>query len=179
MITMEHKHKLLANATVTLEGKYNQIVQETNENGQVNFTQVPPDTYTVLIQKEGYQDKVLKEPIIIKENKFNHHVHQVKLEKTINKPKKDKEKSDTRTLIIKTRQPNIKVSLISYDTDEQETLTTNDEGNVIFEEIPYGNYEININTKGFYEYTRDILVNSNNRLIREIPVKLEAMIMEE
>ena len=68
-MTEETKEKTtLANATVILEGKRNSFTGETGETGNVDFTKLPPDTYTLLVQKEGYEDYVHKKPIKIDEN---------------------------------------------------------------------------------------------------------------
>ena len=167
-------NRLLANARVTLEGKFNTIEQNTNEKGEVNFTSVPPDTYTVLVQKEGYKDYLLPSPIIIKKGKNNNHQQKIKLEKI--QPKASQKDIDTRTLIIKTRQQGAKVQLTNYENKSTINITTNKRGNAVFEEVPFGNYEILIQLEGYEEYSRDILVNSNNRLVREIPCKLEQSI---
>lgn len=168
-------NEVIANARVTLEGKFNTIVQTTNEKGEVNFTNVPPDTYTVLVQKEGYKDTILTEPIIIQKDKNNHHKHDVKLEK--NKPKTQVE-VDTRTLIIQTKTSGARVSLQSYENKERETLLCDEKGEAIFEEVPFGNYELQITKIGYHKYSRDILVNKNNRLERKIPCKLKSIIGE-
>ena len=168
--------KLLANARVTLEGKFNTIVQNTNEDGAVHFTEVPPDTYTVLIQKEGYKDKTLSKPITIKKGKNNTVQQEVKLNRQ--EVKAQPKDIDTRTLIIKTT-PYATVQLLNYENKGTAENTCDNNGKTIFEEIPFGNYEIRITLEGYQDYSRDILVNSNNRLVREIPCKLEPTIIEE
>lgn len=171
------EQKLLANATVTLEGKNHSIVKETNSKGEAQFKDVPPDTYTVLVTKEGYQEYLLPQPLTIHKNKKNNHHHNIRL----NPIKKDKKiiEKDTRTLIIQTMTDNAEVSLLSLDKDESETKKTNKKGETIFKEVPFGNYEIIITKIGYHTFNKDILVNSNNKLTRKIRCKLQQILVGE
>lgn len=170
------EQKLLANATVTLEGKNHSIVKETNSKGEVQFKDVPPDTYTVLVTKEGYQEYLLPKPLKIHKNKKNNHHHNIRLDPI----KKDKIiEKDTRTLIIQTRVSNAEVSLVSLDSDDGETKKTNKKGEIIFKEVPFGNYEIIITKTGYHTFNKDILVNSNNKFTRKIRCKLQPILVEE
>lgn len=170
------EQKLLANATVTLEGKNHSIVKETNSKGEVQFKDVPPDTYTVLVTKEGYQEYLLPQPLTIHKNKKNNHHHNIRLD-PIEKDKPIIE--DTRTLVIQTMLDNAEVSLVSLDNDEGETKKTNKKGETIFKEVPFGNYEIIITRKGYHTFNKDILVNSNNKFTRKIRCKLQPILVEE
>lgn len=181
-MTEETEKTTLANATVTLEGKRNSLTGETGETGNINFNKVPPDTYTLLVQKEGYEDYIHDKPITIEEKKYNNIQLNIHLQ-----PKQEptetitpEEENTTRTIIIQT-EPSIEgaeIQLISQDKTIQ-TQTTDNTGIVTFKEIPFGSYTIQSNTVGYEEFTKNITINSNNKDPRTISISFTEATTEE
>lgn len=166
--------KTLANATVILEGKRNSFTNETGEKGKVDFNKLPPDTYTLLVKKEGYEEYIHPEPITIKEKKYNNqtlNIHLTPQQQEQKEQEEEEEEYTTRTIIIQTT-PTIEeaeIQLISQDETIQ-TQTTDNTGTVTFNDIPYGSYTIKSNTTGYEEYTQNITINSNNKNPRTINI---------
>ena len=172
-MTEETKEKTtLANATVILEGKRNSFTGETGETGNVDFTKLPPDTYTLLVQKEGYEDYVHKKPIKIDEKKYNNIQLNIKLKPLETEQETTTDEEDTtRTIIIET-EPVIEGAEINLLSDNKiiKTTTTDNTGSVTFEDVQFGSYTIQSNTVGYEEVTKNITINSNNKNPRTISI---------
>ncbi|WP_455644835.1 SpaA isopeptide-forming pilin-related protein [Methanosphaera sp.] len=162
---MTEENKLLANATITLEGKNHSLKKETGSDGKVSFDEVPPDTYTLLITKEGYKEYLHPTPLEIQKDKLSNYDLKINLEKII--------EEETRKLIIKLSHEVQDVTLKLYQDEVLIQYANTDEtGTATFEEVPYGSYSIKANIEEYEEVSKNITVNSTNKNPRTISISL-------
>lgn len=161
---MTEEVTVIPNASVQLEGTVNHLEGTTDPNGVLTLNRLPPDTYTLMIVKEGYKTYIHPEPITIKENKVSHTKLHISLIK------------NSRTIQIKVtpKTNNIDVSLTpAGENSTPVTAKTDDNGVVIFNHVPYGTYELTINKSGYEEYTQNLTINKTNNEPRVIEVTLQ------
>lgn len=165
--------KLLANATVTLTGLYHTITEQTNEQGKVSFTEVPPDSYVLTITRDGYKQYTHDEPLVIYEDKYNSYDLNITLEEEETITPEPPEEDETRNIIIQTNPAIDDITITLTDNQGHTETQTTIEGEALFEEVPYGSYSIIVEADGYKQYTQNITINSNNNNPRTINVSLE------
>ena len=159
--------EILPNSTVILEGRKCHYEGTTDTNGNIVFTDLAPDTYTLLITHTGHKDYTHPEPIIISPDKLN------KIQLNIELEKLEEASQQKRTLNIQLQPPLEDVEIFLANSGGEETSqTTNEEGQATFPDVPYGNYNINLEVEGYEEYSQNITVNRTNNNPRQITINL-------
>ena len=154
---------VIPNASVQLEGTVNHLEGTTDQNGVLTLNRLPPDTYTLMIVKEGYKTYIHNEPITILENKNSHTKLHVSLTK------------NSRTIQVKVtpKTSNIEVSLTSEGENTTPLTTKTDtDGVAVFNNVLYGTYLLTINKTGYEEYAQNVTVNKTNNDPRVIEITL-------
>ena len=155
---------VIPNASVQLEGTVNHLEGTTDQNGVLTLTQLPPDTYTLMIVKEGYKTYIHNETITIKENKVSHTKLHISLTK------------NSRTIQVKVtpKTSDTDVSLTpAGENTTPVTAKTDSNGVAVFNHVTYGTYTLTVNKSGYDEYTQNITINKTNNEPRVIEVTLD------
>lgn len=164
----------LPNATVRLEGTHNTVTGTTDQDGNVILGKLVPDTYTMVVNKEGYEEYTYPQPIVITPDKLHNLTLNVTLSEKV-------DSSDT------TRMLKIKLSPATT-TDSQVTITnitdpenpiqcpivfTPDENNiVVIKDVEFGSHSLKVVCDGYEDYIQNITVNKSNNNPRNISVTL-------
>ena len=135
----------------------------TDNNGLLEFRQIPLGEYTVTCKKEGYRDYTCPDTIIIDNTtrKITATRGLISVLETSN--------NTLNELIINTKTPE---TLVTLKGTEVYYKTTNNQGIAVFNDIPYNTYTITVEKPGYYTYNTSTLINESNNDPRELIIRL-------